>query len=269
MLVNGKLAGRHIDKRWLGEFGLEIGYQNSTILNSRLISLHLDKFMRMNSIAIAHLHITAVMLFLLSYVIKTILLFSKKSALDKYTKVMKVPEMIISIAFLGSGIWLFVIVGGIKTLQIIKLSLVVASIPIGIIGFKKHKKFLALLSLVMVICAYGLAEASKAKPFIPANVEIVNATESPYADGKRIYFEHCVFCHGADGKKMYRGAADLAVSDKNEDAITQFVLQGSRGNKGIMPAYKLIISDENIAVLAKFVKNLRPIEISNDTIAVE
>ena len=85
----------------------------------------------MDSNLLARIHGISVMLFLLTYVIKTILLFTSKGMLEKYSKVTKVPEMIISTLFLVTGIWLFVILGGIKTMQIIKLVLVFLSIPLA------------------------------------------------------------------------------------------------------------------------------------------
>ena len=91
----------------------------------------------MNSSLLVNIHTISVMLFLLTYLIKTILLFTKRSALEKYARITKVPEMIISAVFLITGIALFVLLDGIKTFQIIKLVCVFASIPIAIIAFKK------------------------------------------------------------------------------------------------------------------------------------
>jgi uncharacterized membrane protein SirB2 len=99
----------------------------------------------MDSNLLARIHGISVMLFLLTYVIKTILLFTSKDMLASYSKGTKVPEMIISTLFLVSGIWLFVILGGIKTLYIIKLVFVLLSIPLAVIAFKRLNKGLALL----------------------------------------------------------------------------------------------------------------------------
>jgi mono/diheme cytochrome c family protein len=194
------------------------------------------------------------MLFLFTYVIKTILLFTNKGMLVKYSSATKVPEMIISVVFLVTGIWLFMILGGIKTMHIIKLILVFVSIPVAIIGFKKFKKGLALLSLLLIVGAYGLAKMSKAKPFIPANAEIKSTTNQLLSEGALVYHQNCVFCHGSDGSKMYRNATDLSKSMLNDDAIIVFVQDGSKGK---MPAYRIILSDENIASVTAFVKSLR------------
>ena len=214
----------------------------------------------MDSNLLVRIHVISVMLFLLTYSIKTILLFTSKSKLENYTSLTKVSEMIISTIFLITGIWLFVIIGGIKTMQIIKLILVFISIPIAIIGFKKHKRGMALIALVLIVCAYGVAEMSKNKPYIPKKVELVGGSNSSIADGALVYHSNCAFCHGDDGKKMYRNAADLTKSALINDEIIQMVREGSRGK---MPSYNIILSDENMRAVAKFVSNFQPLQLDS------
>ena len=208
----------------------------------------------MDSNLLARIHGISVMLFLLTYVIKTILLFTSKDMLAKYSKGTKVLEMIISTLFLVTGIWLFVILGGIKTLYIIKLIFVILSIPIAVIGFKKENKGLALLSLVLIVGAYGMSEAGKNKPFIPAKVALTGNATAENSSGAKLYFENCAFCHGADGKKMYREAKDLTQSPFGYDDIQQMVREGSKGK---MPGYTVTLSDDEIASVCKFVENLQ------------
>lgn len=191
----------------------------------------------------------------MTYLIKTVLLFTNKTALEKYTRTTKIPEMIISATFLVTGIALFVIIDGIKTFQIIKLVCVVASIPLAIIAFKKQKQGLALLSLLLLIGAYGLAEMSKNKPFIPKKSEV--SGNSSLSKGALVFSQNCVFCHGLNGKKMYRYAPDLTASTLNEDAVIQSIREGSKGK---MPAYNIIMTDENIAAVAKYVVGLHSIK---------
>ncbi|MES2395188.1 MAG: SirB2 family protein, partial [Bacteroidota bacterium] len=93
---------------------------------------------------IRHTHLLSVILFLLIYLIKTVLLLSNKNeGLAKFTKVVKVPEMIVSTLFLVTGIYLLTQIPEIKTLLIIKIVAVLISIPLAIIGFKKKNKVLA------------------------------------------------------------------------------------------------------------------------------
>ena len=176
--------------------------------------------------------------------------------LETYTRWTKIPEMIISFIFLVTGVWLFIIIGGIKYMHIIKLIFVFASIPLAVIAFKKYNKGLALLSLILITGAYGLAEMSKNKIFIPKKVELATKEHSVFAEGAFVYYQNCVFCHGTDGKKMYRNAADLTLSKLNEDAISQNVREGIKGK---MPSYNIILSDSNIAAVAKYVNSLHPV----------
>src|SRR5258706_5694257 len=108
----------------------------------------------MNSQLLATIHIVSVTAFLLIYLVKTILIFTNTGALQKFTSATKVLEMIVSTLFLVTGVWLVIIVGAIKTFQIIKLVCVFVSIPLAIIAFKKMKKGLALLAFILIVAAY-------------------------------------------------------------------------------------------------------------------
>ena len=96
---------------------------------------------------------------------------------------------------------------------------------------------------------------SKNKPFIPKNVEV--AGNSSLSQGALVFNQNCVFCHGINGKKMYRGAPDLTLSSLNEEAVIQSVREGSKGK---MPAYNIIITDDNISAVAKYVTSLHNIK---------
>ncbi|TAH38973.1 MAG: hypothetical protein EYC69_13710 [Bacteroidetes bacterium] len=208
----------------------------------------------MDSSLLAKIHMISVLIFLVTYLIKTVLLFTSSSSLDKYSKITKVPEMIISTLFLVTGLWLFYLLGGIKVFHIIKLVCVFIAIPLAVIGFKKHKKGLALISFVLIVGSYGLGEMSKNKPFIPAKVIVTGDTASPLAQGGILYQANCAFCHGQDGAKQYRGATDLRTSALDGTLFQQMVKEGSKGK---MPAYNGVLTDSEIAAIAGYVGNLR------------
>lgn len=192
------------------------------------------------------IHKIVVILFLLIYFIKTILLISnKEDALTKLTKILKVPEMIVSFLFLATGIYLITQLPEIKPLLIIKVGLVFLSIPIAIIGFKKRNKVLGALSLLMITASYGLAE-------IAAKNKAKVSTEAVAADGtinaQVLYTDNCALCHGADGKLGMAGAADLSKTQADKNTIQQTIING----KGLMKAVPL--TPEQATAVAEFVE---------------
>ena len=138
--------------------------------------------------------------------------------------------------------------------HLIKLAFVLISIPLAVIAFKRYNKALALLSLLLIIGAYGLAEMSKNKPFIPAKVVVSNDDGSQLVIGTRTYAANCAFCHGTDGKKMYRAATDLTRSTLDAALVQQMVKEGSKGK---MPSYAGYLSEDEIAAVGIYVQTLR------------
>ena len=106
-----------------------------------------------------HPHVLFVSLFLLIYLIKTILLLSDKDELlEKFKKKTRIAEMVISFGFLVTGIILLILIpSALNTFMIIKLVLVFASIPLAVIGFKKKNKILATLSFFFIVVSFSLA----------------------------------------------------------------------------------------------------------------
>ncbi|MBP9070268.1 MAG: cytochrome c, partial [Bacteroidia bacterium] len=177
----------------------------------------------------------------------TILLLSNRTdLLQKFSKMFKIPEMIISTLFLITGIYLATqLPFGSKYdyLFWIKLVMVFASIPIAIIGFKKSNKILAALSLLLITGSYGLAEVygkKKAIIAVDANAAIAN-------DGIALYEANCKLCHGADGKLAMAGAKDLSATTMDVAAIKEIILKG----KSTMPPAP--VNDEQAQMIADYV----------------
>lgn len=88
-----------------------------------------------------HSHKLFVLLFVLHYVFKLVmLLLDKKEMLAKYTKVTRIPEMVISVGFLITGGWMLIKGAIFSNFIIIKLICVFASIPLAVIGFQERKQ---------------------------------------------------------------------------------------------------------------------------------
>jgi cytochrome c553 len=197
---------------------------------------------------IFYTHLISVNLFLLIYLIKTILLVANKNeGLAKFTKAVKIPEMIISTLFLLTGIYMLTQIPAINTMMIVKIIIVLASIPVAVIGFKKGNKGLAVLSLVMIIAAYGMAEMSKKKKVVkPAEV-------SEAVNGHDIFTANCTSCHGADGKLSAMGSPDLTMSSMDLPSKFEIIKNG----KGAMNGFGGILNDAQIKAVAEYTESLK------------
>ena len=207
-----------------------------------------------------HTHKLVVVVFLLIYLIKTILLLTNKTdALTKFTQKAKIPEMIVSFLFLGTGIFLLVNAAQVTTLQIIKLVLVFASIPLAVVGFKKHKKPLAVLSLLFIIGAYGLAEVNKARQSKRKAIseEVVIDPSLPgynqIAHGQALYQSQCIACHGEQGDKGLAGAKNLKVTALTKEETIAVITNG----KNTMPGYGKTYAPKEIEAIAAYALSLK------------
>ncbi|MEO6882482.1 MAG: cytochrome c [Bacteroidia bacterium] len=188
-------------------------------------------------------HIIVVTIFFLIYLVKTFLLLSNaKEKLAVFSKRTKILEMIVSVLFLVTGGILLVSLPQINTFMILKLVAVFAAIPLAIVGYKKGNKVLATLAFLLVVAAYGLAEMS-AKPAVVATTAV---------DGKALYTNNCVSCHGNDGKKGAMGAADLSTLQADNATIINTIKNG----KNAMPAFGAL-SDAQIKALADYTTSLK------------
>ena len=78
-----------------------------------------------------------------------------------------------------------------------------------------------------------------------------SSTDQPTGDD--LYRKTCKSCHGTDGTKGMFGAKNLRMSSLETTAIIQQIREG----KGIMPSFKKKFSEDELAVLADYVKRLR------------
>jgi cytochrome c5 len=197
-----------------------------------------------------HTHYLVVILFLLLYTIKTILLLgNKQDLLTSFSRKTRIFEMIISVLFLLTGILMALrLPFGSKYdyLFWLKISCVLLSIPLAVIGFKKSNKILAATSLFLLMASFGLAETYAKKKVVVSGGEEITAT-----DGKGIYDARCSMCHGQDGKLGMAGASDLSVSALNKEDLLKIILNG----KGSMPPSGL--SKEEAEKVAEYVLTLR------------
>lgn len=190
-----------------------------------------------------HSHTLFVVIFTLIYLIKTILLLSDKDELlEKFKKKTKVLEMIVSFGFLATGIYLMTRLPEVNMYLIIKIVLVLASIPLAVVGYKKKNKILATFSFFLIIVSFGLAQKSKNEKA---------GDKTLVVNGKEIYEEKCALCHGSDGKLGVSGAKDLSISTIDHKGIVTIITDG----KNSMASYKAVLSAEQIELVASYIES--------------
>lgn len=207
------------------------------------------------------IHIASAAIFLLDYVIKTLLLLMGSSALESYKKVTKVPSMIISTLFLGTGIYLIAKIGmgNVGGWFHLKLTLVIIGIVVGVIGFKKNNKAMAVISTLLFLYVYGVSETKDAKLGIgkPSVADVVTDTAAANYDilahGKAVYTTNCMRCHGEDGKAGINGASNLTASMCENRGLVGII----RNGRNLMPAYKDLLNEQEVLAVAEYVKSLR------------
>lgn len=195
-----------------------------------------------------YIHLLAVVILVLLTVVRiTLLLTNKTARLDFVSKRTAIPERIIGVLILASGIYLMLQLPSVNLLLILKLLCVLAAIPLGIIAYRKKIKLLAIVSFGLIIGALVLVEGSKKQT---ARGTLTQVTA---ANGQALYIATCSQCHGADGRKGAAGAADLSKSKLDMPSIRQIIING----KGSMPAYKKILDDTQVTEIVNYVQKLK------------
>jgi len=196
---------------------------------------------------ILHTHYLVVILFLLIYVVKTILLLSDRTdLLANFSKKTRVVEMIVSALFLITGVYLATQLpfgGKYDYLFFIKIAMVFASIPVAVIGFKRANKVLAALSLLLITGAFGLGEAYHKRIGVKENSSNAVAENN----GKSLYEANCSLCHGQNGALGASGAKDLTMTALDQNSVKEVILHG----QGAMRAIN--VSEEQAASIAEYV----------------
>ncbi len=212
------------------------------MINSILLSAAMNT-------GIKHGHVTIVILFLLFLGYKAVLLLTNNvEKLTAFRNKTKVLDMILGALIILTGSYLMFIQPVIESWLYIKFAVVIAAIPLAIVGFKKSNKVLVTISLLAFIGLYGFAEMhSKLKP----KVETTEGTE-PIVQGKAIYAQECVKCHGDNGKLGAMNAADLTVTKLTTDEISQVIKNG----KGVMPGFTQY-SDAEVTAISEYVLTLK------------
>ncbi len=198
-------------------------------------------------------HKISASLFLLIYLIKGVAIFSKNQTYKEnlFSK-MKWLEIPVSFVFLATGIYLLFQMGDTPGYLYIKLLLVLAAIPLAIVGQKRNKPIFLWLSIFVIVYVFGASETrslSFQKPRIElladdgtgANFELLNL-------GSHIYGENCIRCHGRSGDLERYGARKLIGSTLSPEKRRKLIMEG----KGNMPGFAKKLDQKELEALEYF-----------------
>ncbi|MFN8397987.1 MAG: cytochrome c [Bacteroidia bacterium] len=204
-----------------------------------------------------HTHNLVVSLYLLQLLVRVVMMIAaSKTAVDKYVKAMRIPHIVLSILMVATGTFLmFRAPGGVQPYILVKLGLVLASIPLGVIGSKRNS--VALTGFAFVLLA-GTMALAYAKPAFLRNTSSTAASAKEGLDpakikaGQPLYEQRCTLCHGNDGAAGFQKAADLSTSKMADADMLNIIKNG----KGVMPDNS-DLSAEQLDQVKEYVKNLR------------
>ncbi len=212
-------------------------------------------------IGMTHTHVLMSALFLLAVLLKTVFLLSgQDEMLEKFKRKFKIPEIVVETLMLLTGIYL-AFASGWTTHGLwfwVKLIAIFIAVPFAIVAFKRMNKGLAVLSLILLLYAYGISETKspvfnkKAALISPKTPEVTDETNMLSA-GTAIYQLNCAHCHGKDGHGGKSGAPDLHKSSLNEEEVVKRIEHG----KNAMPAYGRYLSEKQVEAVARYVLSLR------------
>ena len=208
-----------------------------------------------------HLHLLLIFLFVASIMIKALLLLINQQKFESYRKKTKVPEMVITMLFLVTGVIMIFTKGwgGLHYFFHIKLFIMLIAIPLAIIGFKKKNKILGLISAFLFVITIGFAfKAGDNMKEVHLDPSTIKGSD-PLAYGKAMYEANCAACHGVGGAKQLDGAADLSNSDSEYSALQiGYIINEGVVEEGVtkMNAFKSLDSTE-VKAISEYVITLR------------
>jgi mono/diheme cytochrome c family protein len=117
-------------------------------------------------------------------------------------------------------------------------------------AIKMLRALIAACGLLLLQVNAGVAD--DAPP--PAPAKPVTITEQQVTDAKAIFANQCGWCHGDYGMKPDKGPR-LAGTQMSEPQVEQRI---RNGKPGYMPSFRKFLSDDQIALMAHYVKSLEP-----------
>lgn len=205
-----------------------------------------------------HTHNLVVSLYLLQLLVRVVMMVAASpTTVEKYVKAMRVPHIVLSILMVATGTFLmFRTPGGTQPYILVKLLLVLASIPLGVIGSKR--KSVALTAFAFLLLAGTMVIAYTKPAFLRSSSSTAVKGSKEGLDmtkvkaGQPLYELRCTLCHGADGAAGFQKAADLSASKMADADILTIIKNG----KGVMPPNS-DLGEAEVEQVKEYVKYLR------------
>ncbi|WP_205500151.1 c-type cytochrome [Rufibacter psychrotolerans] len=223
--------------------------------------------------AFLHIHVLVVILFLLLLLAKAFLLFfNQHDHLNRVRSSTKMLDIVFGTLTLVSGGYLALSYNGpLPNWLLVKVVLVLAAIPLSIVGLKRHSKVLTATGVLLFLYVYGIAETKSLKiradkgeaVAVSPGGKVGTASPDPekashpilsqlegtqLENAKAIYNNLCANCHGEDGQKGASGAVNLQLSRLNVEGRREVIANG----RGLMPGFGSQLSEQEIEALALY-----------------
>lgn len=78
-------------------------------------------------------------------------------------------------------------------------------------------------------------------------------TKTTFENGRIVFQNNCIRCHGYEGNLGKQGAKNLQVSKLNDSQLLEIISNG----KWAMPKWKKLLTPEQLSAVALYVKSLR------------
>ena len=122
-------------------------------------------------------------------------------------------------------------------------------------------KFRSPIRLLVVACGIslipglaGLAQNQTTEQKTAGNSASVGVTEAEETAAKTIFAAQCAWCHGNYGMTADKGPR-LAGTQMTEQEVQRRIRDGK---SGYMPSFRQFLDDQQIALMAKYIKSLKP-----------
>jgi mono/diheme cytochrome c family protein len=120
-------------------------------------------------------------------------------------------------------------------------------------------KALRVVSLMAVLAITGCDPPQPAADQYPITLAELEKAPPPSDPGEAAYRRTCIACHGADGRgNDAKTGANLTAKDgaltQSDDVLHASVRDGKKGNIGVMPPHKGLLTEEEIGAVVRYVR---------------